>query len=97
MPISRREFEKAELDPSLLIEEFLRSKADYAFTLRELMDELASRYTLKELMSGLISKGAEFTEEGLQKTLNSLEERGRIESTTIGHMVYYTYRETIGF
>jgi hypothetical protein len=97
MPISRREFEKGELDPSLLVEQFLRSNPDCAYTLQELMSELASKYTLQELMSGMISKGAQFSEDDLGSILERLSERGRIESKTIGGVLYYCSRGAIGF
>jgi hypothetical protein len=97
MPISRKEFERAELDPGLLVEEFLRANSEWAFTLAELMNGLASKYTLKELSNALMLKGAQFTEEDFQKMLSSLEQRGRIESKTIGDVTYYSYSETLGF
>ena len=96
MPISRSEFEKGKPDPSLLVEEFLRANSEYAFTLAELMDGLASAYTLKHLMSEMISKGAQFTEDDLQKILDYSVERGRIESKTIAGVLHYIYRGRIG-
>ncbi|MBE0415691.1 MAG: hypothetical protein IBX36_04025 [Dehalococcoidia bacterium] len=85
MPISRDEFERGELDPSLFIVDFLRSSPDYAYTLEELIAELASR-------------GMDLAEEDLQDILSSLETRGRIESKTRRSMVYYIYRKPkLGF
>ena len=97
MPITRREFEKGQLDPSLLVEEFLCSNLDYAFTLIELMEGLASKYTLAQLLNGLMSKGAQFTAEDLQKIIDSLVEKGRIESETVKDEEYYCYRKDLGF
>ena len=96
MPITRREFEKGQLDPSLLVEEFLRSNLDYAFTLTELMEGLASEYTLAQLLNGLMSKGAQFTAEDLQNIIDALVEKGRIESETVTDEVYYIYRKAMG-
>jgi len=76
MPISRQEFEKGERDASLLVEEFLRAKSDYAFTLVELVGEMASR-------------GMDLTQERAQSILNLLEAGGRIESETRYGEVYY--------
>jgi|Deesub1362A_J573_1020465.scaffolds.fasta_scaffold00246_2 acetate kinase len=84
MPISRREFESGELDPGLLLIEFLRSNSDYAYTLDELVRELGS-------------KGIHMTGEDLRNILRSLEHRGRIESKIKYGVVYYIYRKTIGF
>lgn len=84
MPISRREFESGELDPSLLLIEFLRSNPDYAYTAKELIGELAS-------------KGMDLTKEEMQNALSSLENRGRIESKIIHGVVYYICSKTMGF
>ena len=84
MPISRREFEGGELDPSLLLIEFLRSNADYAYTVEELQSELAET-------------GIDLTVEKMQDILNSLKNRGRIEAKTRYGVVYYIYSKRIGF
>jgi hypothetical protein len=84
MPISRGEFEKGELDPGLLILEFLRSNPDYAYILEELIGELAKR-------------GMDLTAEEAQSILSSLESRGRVEAKTIHGMVYYIYSKALGF
>jgi len=84
MPISRSDFESGELDPSLLLTEYLRSTPDYA-------------YTLDELKEYLISRGVHLTTEELGNVLNTLESRGRVESKVVVGVLYYIYRKTIGF
>ena len=85
MPISRREFESGELDPSLLIIEFLRSNPDNAYTMEELMEELASR-------------GVNLTTGEMQNILDSLEKREKIEAKASIGVVYYIYRKPrLGF
>ena len=84
MPISRREFEKGERDASLLVEEFLRANADCAFTLVELVGEMASR-------------GMDLTQERVQSILNLLEAGGRIESEARYGEVYYSCYGITGF
>jgi len=82
MPISREEFEGNEVD---LVLEFFRSNANYAYTLEELVEELASR-------------GVNLEQKDLQDILYSLEERGRIEPKTKRGVVYYIYRKPkLGF
>lgn len=76
MPISRQEFEKAERAASLLVEEFMRANSDYAFTLGELVGEMASR-------------GMDLTQERVQNVLSLLEAGGRTESETRDGEVYY--------
>ena len=84
MPISRREFESGEPDPSLLLTELLRSDPDCAYAVEELMDELASR-------------GMDLTAEEVQSILGSLEDRGKVESKVRYGMVYYICSKRIGF
>ena len=85
MPISRREFEGGKLDPSLLIIGFLRSNADYAYTVEELLEELVSR-------------GMDLTAEDMQGILRSLEKQDKIEAKMMRGVVYYIYRKPrLGF
>ncbi len=84
MPISRSEFESGELDPGLLLIEYLRSNPDYA-------------YTLDELKEYLISRGVHLTTEELGNVLNTLESRGRVELKVVVGVLYYIYRKTISF
>ncbi len=84
MPISRSEFESGELDPSLLIIDFLHSNPDYAYTVEELLEQLAS-------------SGIDLTGEEMQSILKSLESRGRIEVKTIDAVIYYIYSKALGF
>ncbi len=79
MPINRSEFEKGELDPSFLLEEFLRSNSDSAYTVEELIVELAS-------------KRMALTAEEVQNILSSLETRERVRAKAVRDMVYYIYR-----
>ena len=84
MPISRSKFESGELDPSLFLVEFLRSNPDYAYTMEELIEKLAS-------------KGIDLTAEKVESILRLLESRGRIESKMKYGVVYYIYSKRIGF
>lgn len=85
MPISRKEFESGELDPSLLIIEFLSSNPDYAYSLEELVEWLASR-------------GVNVKVEELRAILRSLEEQEKVEVKMKVGMVYYIYRKPrLGF
>jgi hypothetical protein len=85
MPISRDEFEKGKIDPTLYaVLLFLESSADTAYTLGELLTELKS-------------EGLSLSEKDLVSILNSLKARRRVESKTIDDVVYYIYRRTIGF
>ncbi len=82
MPISRAEFEKAELDPSFLLEEFLRSNSDSAYTAEELVVKLASnRIALKV--------------EEVQGILDDLENHERVTGNRVRDIVYYIYRKPI--
>ena len=97
MPISRAEFDKGKPDATLLVLDFLASNEQEALTVEELMNALASTYTLRKLMTEIVSKGTEFTEEGLRDILRRLQEQGKIESKTIGGAVYYIHNKAIGF
>ena len=82
MPISRTEFEKGELDPSFVAEEFLRSNSDLAYTAEEVVVELASKriaLTVKEV-------------EGI---LGELENHKRVSENRVRDVVYYIYHKPI--
>ena len=83
MPISRSEFESGELDPGILIMDFLRSNPDYAYTVYELLEQLASN-------------GVNLTDVEIEEILKSLESRGRIKAKAKSGVVYYIYNKTIG-
>ena len=82
MPISRKEFESGELAPSFVIEEFLRSNSDLAYTTEELVVELASNRIA--LTVGEV--------EGI---LGDLENRGRVSENRVRNVVYYIYHKPI--
>ena len=82
MPISRTEFEKSELDPSFLLEEFLRSHSDFAYTAEELVVELASNRIA-------------LTVEEVREILGDLENRERVRENRVRDIVYYIYRKPI--
>lgn len=84
MPISRREFEKGEIDPTFVLEEFLRSNSDTAYTAEELIIELASNRIA-------------LTREEVQSILRSLEAEGKIRLNTVRGVVYYVCEKTVGF
>jgi len=84
MPINRREFESGEPEPSLLVTGFLRSNPDYAYTMEELVSEVASREV-------------DLTVEEVQSILGFLEAKGTVESKTVHGVAYYIYRKVIGF
>lgn len=85
MPISRSEFDSGEPDPSLLVTEFLRSNHDYAYTMEELLAELAL-------------KGVSFTLEEVKSILSFLEKQEKVEVKMMRGMVYYIYRKpSLGF
>jgi len=84
MPISRKEFESGEVDPSLLVEEVVCSSPDYAYTVEELIIELASHRI------GL-------TREEVQNILSSLEAQRKIKSNTVRGVIYYICEKTMGF
>jgi len=62
MPISRKEFESGEVDATPVVEEFLQRNSDNAYTLDELIVELASmrvpltRDEMRNIL-GLLEKG----------------------------------------
>ena len=82
MPISRTEFEKSELDPGFVLEEFLRSNPDLAYTAEELVVEMASNRVA-------------LTIEEVQGILGDLEKRERVTEHGVRDIVYYIYRKPI--
>ena len=82
MPINRSEFEKGELDPSFVVEEFLRSNPDCAYNVDELIVELAS-------------KKMAFVAKEVQDILSTLETDGRVISKMVRDTAYYIYRKPI--
>ena len=85
MPISRREFGSNESNSVFLVLDFFYSNSDQAYTLEELINELALRGVNLELGE-------------LKDILRTLEERGRIESKTKKGVVYYIYHKPkLGF
>ncbi len=85
MPSGRKEFESGELDPSLLLIEFLRSNPDCYYILEELIVELASR-------------GINVKTEEMQDILQSLEKQDKVEAKTRTGVVYYIYQKlSLGF
>ncbi len=84
MPISRTEFQKGELDPSFFVEEFLRSNADCAYTVEELIVELASK------------KRMALTAEEVRVILDSLETDKRVSAKMVRDVVYYIHRKPFG-
>ena len=82
MPINRSEFEKGELDPGFVLEEFLRSNDDYAYTIDEIIVELSS-------------KRMALTAEEVQGILSDLEKHERIIKNRVRDIMYYIYRKPI--
>jgi hypothetical protein len=83
MPISRKEFESAELDPSFLVEEFLRLNSDNAYTVEDIIVELASnRMGLKA--------------EEVREILGTLETEKKVSAKMVRNVVYYIYHKTNG-
>jgi len=82
MPINRSEFEKGELDPSFVVEEFLRYNADYAYDVDELIVQMAS-------------KKFAFTEEEMKDILGTLEDNDRLKSNIVRDKTYYIFRKPI--
>jgi hypothetical protein len=84
MPIKRKEFESGEPQPIFAVEEFLRSNPDYAYTVEELIVELAAmRVALKV--------------DELREILSCLETGGKTQSKVINGVLYYVYSRAIGF
>ena len=85
MPISRDEYEIGEIDISLWVVQFLRERPDYAFTVDELSNALASSWRP--------SQGDE-----LVRALEDLVESKRIECKNIKGIMYYRYyKRPLGF
>lgn len=82
MPVSRTEFEKGELDPGFVIEEFLRDNPDYAYNVDELIVQMAS----KEIA---LKQG------DMKSILEQLETDGRIKSNIVRDKVYYIFSKPI--
>ena len=80
MPINRKEFESAELDPSFGLEEFLRSNAD-------------SAYNVDELIVYMASKKIALTQKEVQDIMSALEGDGRVNLKIVRDVVYYIYRK----
>ncbi len=85
MPIRRQEFESGDPDPDIMVLEFLRSRPDYA-------------YTLKELREFLATKEAGLAEKDLLEVPRSLQDREKVGAKTRRGMIYYIYRKPrLGF
>ncbi len=84
MPISRREFESSEPQPISVLEEFLRSDPDSAYTVEELIVELAARRV-------------PLTADEVRSILGYLEAGGKAQSKTIQSALYYVYGRSVGF
>ena len=82
MPISREEFESAELDPSFVVEEFLRSSSGYAYTRDELIVQLAS-------------KKMALTADEMQDILGTLAGEEKLIEKIVRDTVYYIYRKPL--
>ena len=83
MPISRKEFENAELDPSFLVEEFLRLDPNNAYTVEEIIVDLASkRMALKE--------------KEVMEILNALKSEKKVSTKMVRNILYYIYRKPFG-
>ncbi len=83
MPISRREFERGQWDPSRPVLELFFSDPDRA-------------YTVDDVVKRLASEGLRVSSRRVAATLRSLEERGWIESRVLGRKRYYI-RIRLGF
>ena len=82
MPISRKEFENAELDPSFAVEEFLRLDLDNAYTVEEIIVKLASKRMalIKEEVRGI---------------LKDLESEKKVSTKIVRDVTYYIYRKPL--
>ena len=85
MPISRNEFDAGERKLDLALLAILRSSPELAFTLSDLIEELAA------------SSGLFVLEDAALAALNELEGRDRVESKVIADAVYYSYKNRFGF
>jgi len=84
MPITRNDFEKSDRETSIMLVEFLRSNFHIAYTLDELVEELASQ-------------GRKVKAEEVERFLLSREYGGRVESRIIDGVPYYRYKRVLGF
>jgi len=85
MPISRREFELNRRDPAQVILQILEDSQDSAFSLDEILEELAR-----------LEIGIEQRE--LTQILQDLARDGRIDTREIKRQTYYIYRrKSLGF
>ena len=82
MPINRGEFEKGELDPSFVLEEFLRNDDDHA-------------YSVDELIIYMASKKIALTVEEVQQIMRDLETAERVRSNIVRDTSYYIFRKPI--
>jgi len=83
MPINRKEFENAELDPSFTVEEFLRLDPDNAYTIEEIIVRLASkRMALKK--------------EEVKEILKALKSEKKVSTKMVLNVAYYIYRKPDG-
>jgi len=84
MPITSTEFEKSRREISALLIELLRFNFYIAYTVDELVEELAS-------------KGRKVKAEEVERLLLSREYGGRVESKIIDGVPYYKYSRVRGF
>ncbi len=84
MPIRRTDLGESSRDPSALVVDFLSVNFRFAYTMEELMDELAAR-------------GVKVSKEQMTRLLISLEYGGGIESEAVDGVPYYRYRKVFGF
>jgi DNA-binding transcriptional ArsR family regulator len=84
MPIRRTDLGEGSRDPSALIVDFLSVNFRFAYTMDELLGELASR-------------GINLSKEDMGRLLISLEYGGGIESEVKDGVTYYQYRKVFGF
>jgi hypothetical protein len=84
MPISSRDFEKADRAPSAVLMDFLRDNYRDAFCLDELVDALGKQ-------------GCNMTNEEVEVLLDSLEYGGKVKSRVVDCVNYYKYTEVVGF
>ena len=84
MPINSTDFERSRREISALLIEFLRFNFYIAYTVDELVEELAS-------------KGRKVKAEEVETLLFSREYGGRVQSKIIDGVPYYKYNRVRGF